>query len=212
MDISSIRTDYAKMALDEGMVDKNPVNQFKKWFQDAVNGHVHEPNAMHLATIGERQRPTGRIVLLKSFDTNGFVFYTNYNSKKATELAQNSFGAITFFWPELERQIRIEGKIEKYTITEAEKYFAERPRLSQIGAWASPQSEKIENRAYLEENFKTYEKKFEGEDIPKPTHWGGYILKPDYFEFWQGRRSRLHDRVVYSAVEGAIWEIFRIAP
>ncbi len=212
MDISNIRTDYKKHEVLENKVENDPITQFKIWFEEAVNSKVNEPNAMHLATIGENNRPTGRIVLLKGFDPQGFSFFTNYKSKKADQIINNNYGCITFFWPELERQVRIEGKIEKLSEDESTKYFKERPRKSQIGAWASPQSKIIENRESLESDFEKFELKFGDEPIPKPEIWGGYILKPDYFEFWQGRRSRLHDRIIYTINEPSEWEINRLAP
>jgi pyridoxamine 5'-phosphate oxidase len=211
MDISNIRTDYKKLELLENNVSDNPFDQFGNWFDETLKSEVLEPNAMHLATIGANNRPTGRIVLLKGFDENGFSFFTNYESKKAGQLFANEFAAITFFWPALERQIRIEGVVVKVSDSESSEYFKQRPRKSQLGAWSSPQSQTIANRDVLEENYNNFEQKFEGQEIPRPLHWGGYCLKPDYFEFWQGRRSRLHDRIVYAQNNG-IWEISRIAP
>ena len=212
MDISNIRAEYSKKELRESNVASDPISQFKIWFGEALESEVAEPNAMHLATINSLNRPSGRVVLLKSFDATGFVFYTNYNSRKATEMAHNAFAAITFFWPELERQVRIEGLIQKNSEFESEKYFQERPRLSQIGAWASPQSQILPNRTVLEENFNSFQEKFGEGEIPKPQHWGGYILKPDYFEYWQGRRSRLHDRIIYTPQPNNEWAIKRLAP
>lgn len=212
MDISNIRAEYSKKELRESNVASDPFSQFKIWFGEALESEVAEPNAMHLATINSLNRPSGRVVLLKSFDATGFVFYTNYNSRKATEMAHNAFAAITFFWPELERQVRIEGFIQKNSEFESEKYFQERPRLSQIGAWASPQSQILPSRTVLEENFNSCQEKFGEGKIPKPQHWGGYILKPDYFEYWQGRRSRLHDRIIYTPQPNNEWAIKRLAP
>jgi pyridoxamine 5'-phosphate oxidase len=211
MDISTIRTDYKRHELLENSVSIDPAEQFGAWFDEAINSKVIEPNAMHLSTIGSNNRPTSRIVLLKGFDNNGFTFFTNYNSKKGNQLLHNNFASITFFWPELERQVRIEGSIQKIGEDESAKYFMERPRNSQIGAWASPQSKILLDRKELEDNFKKYEKEFEGKEILKPKNWGGYCLKPDYFEFWQGRASRLHDRIVYNLI-GTTWQICRIAP
>jgi pyridoxamine 5'-phosphate oxidase len=212
MDIYGIREEYTKAILEENNINSSPFVQFEKWFEETLKSKVNEPNAMHLSTISENMRPVGRVVLLKFFDTSGLCFFTNYNSRKASNLAFNPFGALTFFWPELERQIRIEGTIDKMSEAESITYFSERPRKSQLGAWASPQSEEIESRAVLEENYKKLEEKFEGKQVPRPEHWGGYRLRPDYFEFWQGRRSRLHDRIIYKMGSNALWEIKRIAP
>lgn len=212
MDISGLREEYSKSAFLESNILTNPFDQFGKWFDEAATSKVIEPNAMHLATLGGNQRPNGRIVLLKDFNESGFTFYTNYLSRKAGNMAQNPFGAITFFWPELERQVRIEGLISKVDTKTSSEYFEKRPRKSQIGAWASPQSQIVENREVLETNFEFYDKKFENVNVPKPDHWGGYCLMPDYFEFWQGRRSRLHDRIIFSKSEENQWVIKRLAP
>jgi pyridoxamine 5'-phosphate oxidase len=212
MDISGLREEYSKSAFLENNVLLNPFDQFAKWFGEAVSSKVLEPNAMHLATLGKNMKPDGRIVLLKDFDENGFTFYTNYQSRKAADMAQNPFASITFFWPELERQIRIEGIISKVDTKTSSDYFEKRPRKSQIGAWASPQSQIVEGREVLENNFDLYEKKFENTEVPKPDHWGGYNLSPDYFEFWQGRRSRLHDRITFSKNKKNDWKISRLAP
>ncbi len=212
MDISKIREDYSKSYLLEENIIENPFGQFKKWLDDALNSEILEPTAMHLATISAELRPNGRIVLLKHFDENGFCFFTNFNSQKGNDIVLNSFGSITFFWPDLERQIRIGGKIEKMDVVDSEKYFKERPRNSQIGAWASPQSQIIESREILEQNYIDFEKKFENVTIPKPDNWGGYCLKPDRFEFWQGRQSRLHDRITFNLNENKTWDINRLAP
>ncbi len=212
MDLSKIREEYSKAELIENEMAALPLMQFEKWFKVAIETKVNEPNAMHLATINAKNRPSGRIVLLKYFNETGFSFFTNYKSNKGADLRHNPFGSITFFWPELERQIRIEGVVSKLSEKESEKYFAERPRKSQIGAWASAQSETVLNRAELEANFIFYENKFEGKIIPKPPHWGGYILQPDYYEFWQGRRSRLHDRLIYKLSDTKAWVLCRLSP
>jgi len=172
---------------------------------------VPEPNAMHVSTIGENGMPNGRIVLLKNVG-EGFSFYTNYQSSKGESLNKHPQACITFFWAELERQIRIEGITQKVDSATAEIYFKNRPRASQIGAWVSEQSSRIESRDVLELTFKELEAKYEGQEVPKPPHWGGFELIPSYFEFWQGRTSRLHDRVIYELSEGGIWEIGRLAP
>lgn len=212
MDISKIRENYSKLYLLEENLNVSPFGQFSKWFDEVLKSEVLEPTAMHLATVNAESRPNGRIVLLKQFDENGFCFFTNFDSQKGKDILLNSFGSITFFWPELERQVRIGGKIEKMDIIDSNKYFAERPRNSQIGAWASPQSKIIENREVLDKSFADFEKKFENISIPKPDHWGGYCLKPDRFEFWQGRQSRLHDRITYILSAKNTWEIKRLAP
>lgn len=166
---------------------------------------------MNISTVDSENRPSSRIVLLRDVNENGFVFYTNYLSRKAKEIKEKNFGAINFFWPELERQIRIKGELEKVSTKVSDDYFALRPRGSQIGAWASPQSSKIESREILEQNEKYFTEKFQNQAVPRPENWGGYLLKPDYFEFWQGRENRLHDRVSYEKKEDN-WVIFRLAP
>ncbi|MEO0897666.1 MAG: pyridoxamine 5'-phosphate oxidase [Bacteroidota bacterium] len=210
--VADIRKDYLMDSLEEKDVQKIPFQQFEQWFDAAVKSEVLEPNAMALATVKDG-RPSLRIVLLKGFDEKGMVFYTNYESKKAQELAENPLAALTFFWPELERQVRIEGSIEKVGHEESDTYYQSRGRGSRIGAWASPQSQVIENRSILEQKVQDIQHKFEGKErFPKPDHWGGYRLKPDYFEFWQGRSSRLHDRIIYSLQTDGNWDIKRLAP
>jgi len=192
-------------------VSPHPIQQFEKWFQEAWDSEVVEVNAMSLGTVRNR-RPAVRIVLLKGFDENGFVFFTNYESRKAKEITGEPYAALTFFWPELQRQVRIEGMIEKVSAKESDDYYASRGRLSRLGAWASPQSSRINSREELESLVEKVNERFEGqEEIPRPDHWGGYRVKPDYLEFWQGRASRLHDRITYTKEEGE-WKIGRIAP
>lgn len=211
-DIASLRNEYSKAALDTHAVSQDPINQFTKWFDEAVNAKVPEPNAMNLATVNENGRPASRIVLLKGIEDNKFVFYTNHQSRKGKELDTNPACALTFFWPELERQVRIEGVASRTDEKRAEKYFQSRPRGSQLGAWASPQSTMISDRSLLEERVKKLEEKFKGQDIlPKPNQWGGYEIEPLMIEFWQGRPSRLHDRILYTKDDGA-WKINRLAP
>jgi pyridoxamine 5'-phosphate oxidase len=209
--ISDIRTDYKLRSLNESDVSADPVVQFTGWWDEAVNSKIDEVNAMTLATVNNEGRPSARIVLLKGFDEKGFVFFTNYQSKKGKELEDNPHAALVFFWKELERQVRIEGGIEKISDEDSDTYYHSRPTGSRIGAWASPQSEVIENREVLESNYLALEKKFGNTHIPRPGHWGGYILRPSMLEFWQGRSSRLHDRIQYSLKESG-WVIERLAP
>ena len=211
-EIAALRKEYSKSSLDIKDVLTDPVKQFEKWFEEARKAEVLEANAMNLATVNEQGRPTSRIVLLKGIEAQHFLFYTNYQSLKGRELEKNPACALTFFWPELERQVRIEGTAERVDSKESELYFQSRPRASQIGAWASPQSAVIENRALLEDRVIKLEKKFEGIAVlPKPNQWGGYKILPLMIEFWQGRPSRLHDRIQFMKVDGK-WKIFRLAP
>ena len=206
-----IRDNYDLGELHESQIAKSPVIQFEKWFEEALMAEISEVNAMTLATVFSQQ-PTIRVVLLKGLDEKGFVFFTNYESRKAQEIAGNPKAAVNFFWKELHRQIRIEGRIEKISFEESNTYYQSRDRGSRIGAWASPQSQVIENREELEDRVNEFTQKYEGkEEIPCPEHWGGYRLVPHYFEFWQGRPSRLHDRIVYEK-EGNVWKIQRLAP
>ena len=209
-DLAQLRSDYSREALDESQVDGDPVKQFQSWMQEAINAKLPEPTAMTLATASAGGRPSARIVLLKGADAAGFVFFTNYESKKGRELAANPWAALTFLWKELERQVRIEGRVEKVSAKESSEYYATRPLGSRIGAWASPQSDVLENRAWLEERWAELAK-HHGDNPPRPPHWGGYRVVPDYFEFWQGRQSRLHDRIAYTRTESR-WEIARLAP
>jgi pyridoxamine 5'-phosphate oxidase len=216
MKIADLRTEYMRETLDESNVAPDPYRQFEHWFAEAVKSQLHEPNAMTLATIGPDGRPAARIVLLKDFDARGFAFYTNYMSRKGRELAVHPMAALLFFWPDLERQVRIEGAASPLDRAESAAYFSGRPRPSQLGAWASPQSEPIAGRAALEVRFAEARARFsdESDAVPCPPHWGGYRLVPDSIEFWQGRASRLHDRIRYRrALEHAgAWVIDRLAP
>lgn len=210
--IDKIRTEYAKASLDAGDVDKSPILQFEKWFKHTIEAKVPEPNAMTLSTISDGGRPSARIVLLKGVEQNQFLFYTNYQSQKGKELEKNPACALTFFWPELERQVRIEGMAQRVDESVSEKYFQSRPRGSQVGAWASPQSSIIDNREILEVRAKEIEKRYDGLTLlPKPKQWGGFAIDPFEMEFWQGRPSRMHDRIVYYKNEGG-WAVHRLAP
>lgn len=209
--IEQLRQEYAREELLERNVSKDPVDQFTAWFDQALLSEVVEPNAMSLATVGSDGKPSVRIVLLKGFNRNGFRFFSNYKSRKGKELDENPNASLCFFWPELERQVRLEGTVEKISRKESEEYFQKRPRLSQVGAWASNQSEEVSSREELEERFQKLQQQFEDETIPVPEFWGGYLLKPSSIEFWQGRRGRLHDRLIY-VNESDGWTIKRLAP
>ena len=210
--LADIRSEYTKSSLDISDVNKDPLKQFDLWFGEAIKAEVPEPNAMNLATVSEKGTPSSRIVLLKGAEKGRFIFFTNYQSQKGKELEETPACALTFFWPELERQVRIEGLAQRLDSNESEVYFQSRPRSSQIGAWASPQSSIIKNRQILEDRVKEIEKKFEGKELlPRPNQWGGFAVTPHHIEFWQGRQSRLHDRISYLLIDG-VWKINRLAP
>ena len=211
-DIAAIRQDYVLGSLSESDVDRNPVHQFKKWFDEAIHSEVIEPNAMVLSTVSSDQLPSSRVVLLKDIVAEGLVFFTNYESRKGKEMEENPFVALLFFWRELERQVRIEGRIQKVSDEESDEYFSERPRESQVGAWSSPQSTVIDSREFLQEKIQKYNEQFGAEEIPRPGYWGGYIVEPYSMEFWQGRPGRLHDRLQYTLAENNHWIIRRLAP
>lgn len=211
MDISDMRREFESEGLDREALDDNPFQQFHKWFDDARQAHILEPNAMSLATAGGDGQPNVRTVLLKYFDEHGFVFFTNYGSRKALEIEENPQAALLFPWIGLNRQVRIQGRIEKVSKAESLRYFASRPRGSQIGAWVSEQSRVITSRGLLEQKIAEMKRKFSTGDVPLPSFWGGYRVVPSRIEFWQGRPSRLHDRFEYLK-EGEGWRIQRLQP
>ena len=213
MNTADRRREYHRAALTETDVDASPVIQFERWLAEAVEAQLPEPTAMTLATAGENGRPAARIVLLKGVDAGGFLFFTNYESRKAAELAAHPHAALLFHWVELERQVRIEGEVARAPAADSDAYFASRPRLSRIGAWASPQSKPIPDRAWLEREFAAAQERFaaDPETIPRPSHWGGYRLAVESVEFWQQRSDRLHDRLLYLR-DGNSWRIERLAP
>ncbi len=211
--IEQLRKDYSAHTLEMDDVSPNPVEQFQVWFDEALNAEVPEPNAMTLSTATTNGIPSARIVLLKGITDGSFLFYTNYNSRKGQELLANPRAALTFLWHELQRQVRIEGRVEVLSAEASTRYFQSRPKGSQIGAWASPQSTQIESREALEEKVKQLEEDYRSaEALPKPEHWGGYQVVPHRVEFWQGRSSRLHDRIEYTLSEDGSWSVARLAP
>ncbi|MEO6316839.1 MAG: pyridoxamine 5'-phosphate oxidase [Chitinophagaceae bacterium] len=212
MNIADIRTDYKQQSLLEHDIDKNAFRQFDKWWTEATHADIDEVNAMTLATASVTGLPAARTVLLKGYDERGFVFFTNYESFKGMQLDENPRACLVFFWKELERQVRITGVVEKTSAEESDVYYNSRPASSKIGAWASPQSRVISSREWLEENEKKQAAKFEGSNIVRPVNWGGYRVKPVTVEFWQGRASRLHDRIQYSLQGQGGWLIERLAP
>ena len=208
--LRDIRKQYIFSSLDEQNVLPNPFDQFDLWLQEVIKSDQLEPTAMILSTVDSHLQPHSRVVLLKELTTNGFVFYTNYEGHKAHQMLQNNKVSLLFFWPSLERQVRVVGTVKKISELISTAYFQSRPIDSQLGAWASPQSQVIRSKDFLEQQFKYYQDKF-GDNIPKPPHWGGYVVKPFSFEFWKGRPNRLHDRLLFTNVNGE-WEISRLAP
>ncbi len=205
------RVDYKIGELDTSQVDSNPLIQFAKWYEEFEAQSPKDPNAFVLATVDSEGHPRSRVLLLKGVDQGGFEFYSNYESDKGKQLAENPNASMCFFWSELERQIRVEGEVQKISVEESTAYFKSRPHGSQVGAWVSPQSRPIDSREFLETRAREYAAKYEGE-VPKPEHWGGYRLIPNRIEFWQGRASRLHDRVLYEMDSSGKWNILRLAP
>lgn len=210
-DLANLRQDYAAATFDEEVAHPHPFSQFAHWFDQAVEAGINEPNTMTLATAGKDGKPSARVVLLKGLDELGFVFYTNYESQKGQQLQANPNASLVFLWLDLQRQVRVEGYVEKVSVEESDAYFSVRPKSSQIGAHVSPQSQVIPSRNFLEQRYQALEKEFASREVPRPENWGGYRLVPERVEFWQGRQSRLHDRLLYEKnSEG--WTIKRLAP
>lgn len=212
VNIADIRDGYEREGLTKKDMQGNPVAQFNGWMEEAVNAGLSQPNALTLATASKDGRPSARIVLLKEVSDDGFVFFTNYEGRKGEELKENPYAAMVFLWPSLSRQVRINGIVSRVDAAISDAYYATRPKGSQLGAWASPQSKVVENRQYLENALQEVERKFAEVDPPRPSHWGGYCLKPEVIEFWQGRPNRLHDRIRYSTDADGRWIIERLAP
>ncbi len=209
--LSDLRKEYTRAGLRESDVDPDPVEQFRRWFDEALAADLHEPNAMTVATASPDGAPSARVVLLKGFDERGFVFYTNYEGRKGRELDENPCAALLFYWGELERQVRIEGSVSRVSEEESDAYYAGRPRGSRLGALASEQSRVVGSREVLEDRIKRLEAEYEGRDVPRPAFWGGYRVEPEAMEFWQGRENRLHDRLVYRRGDGG-WKLERLQP
>lgn len=210
IDLTRLRRSYERADLREGTVDRNPIAQLRKWIEEARGAGSLEANAMSLCTVGEKY-PSARIVLLRGLDDRGLVFFTSYFSRKGHDLALTPRAAALFYWPEVERQVRIEGNVDQLPEDESDAYFATRPRGHQLGAWASEQSEPVENREILDQRMKDYGDRFEGEDVPRPHSWGGYVIRPQRMEFWQGRPNRMHDRLEFVR-SGGVWSMQRLQP
>lgn len=210
--IADLRKEYSSESLLETDVEPDPFDQFQKWWMQAVNSQIDEPNAMTLATASSDGMPAARIILLKGFDKNGFVFFTNYKSYKAMHLEENPRACLVFFWKELERQVRITGLVKKIPEKQSDEYFYSRPKGSQVGAWTSPQSQVIESRDWLDKQYLQRSEEFKEKELKRPPYWGGYLVTPVIIEFWQGRPSRLHDRIQYSLQDNGSWKTERLAP
>ncbi|AXF85259.1 Pyridoxine/pyridoxamine 5'-phosphate oxidase [Ephemeroptericola cinctiostellae] len=211
LDLTTLRQDYLNAELSESDVNPNPLVQFANWFKQAQDAQVPEPNAMTLATVDANNQPSARIVLIKEARQDGFVWFTNYDSRKGHDLREQPKASLLFFWQQLERQVRVEGIVSRVNDAESDAYYHSRPINSKLGAWSSPQSQVIADRSVIEAEMQRYTSEFSNQP-PRPPHWGGYILKPTYFEFWQGRASRLHDRIAYQLAEDGNWQIVRLAP
>lgn len=211
MSIPDIRKEYHLFELDTAQLKNNPFDLFYIWIDEAEKAGVKDPSAMILSTCTHDSRPSSRVVLLKQLTKEGFVFFSNYNSRKGKQLKENPYASVVFFWPEQERQVRVEGKIKKTTVADSDNYFQARPQGSKISAWASPQSQEVSSRAFLEKLYHDFEQQFKNEEIKRPSNWGGYCLEPTLIEFWQGRENRLNDRFQYTLVNNG-WEITRLAP
>ena len=210
--VGDLRREYTRAGLEESGAHPDPVDQFRKWFEEALAADLHEPNAMTLATATSGGRPSARVVLLKGFDERGFVFYTNYEGRKGRELEENPYCALVFYWGELERQVRIEGRASRVPAEESDAYYRSRPLGSRLGAWASEQSRPVGDRATLEERLRGLEDEYEDREVPRPPFWGGYRVKPEAIEFWQGRENRMHDRLLYGRKSGGGWGMERLQP
>ena len=210
--VAHLRKEYIRGGLKEDDAHPDPIEQFRKWFEEAMAANLHEPNAMTLATASSGGRPSARVVLLKGFDERGFVFYTNYEGRKARDLEENPYCALVFYWGELQRQVRIEGRASRVSTEESDEYYRSRPRGSQLSAWASEQSRPIMGRDALEERLRRLGDEYEGRDVPRPPFWGGYRVEPEAIEFWQGRENRLHDRLLYRCSGDGGWSMGRLQP
>jgi pyridoxamine 5'-phosphate oxidase len=210
--IQNKRSEYISNTLTENKVGNNPFTFFEQWMNEAISSNIPEPNAMNLATVSSEGKPSCRVVFLRGFSLAGLIFYTNYGSRKGIELREKRYAAVNFYWQALERQIRVEGKVYKISDKESDDYFATRPRESQIGSWASHQSNIISGRHEIERSFEEVSKRFENKPVTRPPFWGGLCLKPDYFEFWQGRENRLHDRIMFESDNNNYWSIYRLSP
>jgi pyridoxamine 5'-phosphate oxidase len=211
-DLQKLRKEYTRAGLREADADPDAIEQFRKWFDEVLAANLHEPNAMTLATATPDARPSARVVLLKGYGERGFVFYTNHEGRKAQELEENPRCALVFYWGELERQVRVEGRASRVPEEESDAYYASRPRGSRLGAWVSEQSRPVERRDLLEERLRKLEAEYEGREIPRPPFWGGYRVEPEEIEFWQGRENRLHDRLLYHRSKDGGWRIERLQP